>query len=138
MRVLFGCLGLVTTLAVLSLSGGEPVRELSARDLQQISGGAWCEMVNYGSSNCMQCLPDGNGGSIKCNSNPQGKWCGPYTNPAYHNRTNCQESTPSCGGNASHYILQPGCPQFGQATQIPCGRTYTYATITQTEYGNCP
>lgn len=97
-------------------------RAIDATRLAQITGGTQCQMANLSSSECNDCVSDGNGGWVKCDTNPQGHKCGSYTNPEEHEGPNCEVDWSSCDGVAYGYQTYPCLGTYYYTN--PCGRQY--------------
>jgi hypothetical protein len=138
MRSWFGVVGLCCSVWTFVDVPPPAARACSDESLATYAGGAVCQMQNLVNSRCDECQSNGNGGSVKCVSTPQGYLCGNYSNPAYHYRTHCAVRDSDCGGAAKLYLEDDNCDDGATYWTVACGRTYPNDYISHGSPGTCP
>ena len=108
----------------------------TAQTLMQLRGGEWCSNISPGPDDCTECQSDGNGGSILCTVDEDGRTLTPYINAARHLRFETAHLQKHCGGDAKHYY-EPGCMSVFRI--VNCNRKYPWTLYNNNvSWGFCP
>lgn len=136
MLQLLGLIGVASSVAIATACFPQSGL-ICAADLAEIKGGALCERPTaLATSGCTECQYVSSISSwAKCAEDPPAKACVRYRNPDQHERENCSDFFPYCGGMKTVY-------SDSQCTQVlgfsECQRTYNDAMPHSGTPGTCP